>query len=412
MRGRRNRILMVLDHSFPTDIRVENEARSLIEAGFDVGLLAIGPDPRPARDEHKGIQVFRDRIPGSLRNKMRGLAGTVPVYTHYLSREISRVRRHFPFDALHVHDLYLFGGGLRAAQRLNVPIVGDLHENWVEALRGYEWSNRFPARALISFKRWERLERKWTRSVDRLIVVVEEAAERNQLNGVDSHRIVIVPNTLAIGEFESLDDEPIGYRDPDETAILYAGGIDRHRGLETVVDAMPELLRSHPSVRLHLVGDGRTRSRLEDRAGRLGLGERVVFHGWQSLNRVRGYIDRSDICLVPHLRTAHTDATIPHKLFQYMYCRRPVIVSDCRPLERIVREVECGEVFRAGDSTSFAEAAGRLLQARDSWPAIGKRGRDAVTEKYNWAHTVSPLVDAYTEILGAQSSANQNGVGA
>ena len=37
------RILMVLDHPYPSDIRVENEARTLLEAGHDVGLLQIAP---------------------------------------------------------------------------------------------------------------------------------------------------------------------------------------------------------------------------------------------------------------------------------------------------------------------------------------------------------------------------------
>ncbi|MDX1741589.1 MAG: glycosyltransferase family 4 protein [Rhodothermales bacterium] len=401
--GRRlNRILMVLDHSFPTDVRVENEACSLIDAGFEVGLLAIGPDTRPPRDEYRGIHIFRDRIPESVRNKMRGLAGTVPLYEEYLARRIRKVNAHFPFDALHLHDLYLFGGGLQAAKRLNVPVVGDLHENWVEALRGYEWSNRFPARALISFSRWEKLERRWTRAVDRLVVVIEEAAERNVRNGVDPENIVVVPNTLSIDAFEELGSSSVEYRSDGETALVYAGGVDRHRGLETVVDAMPAVLGVERGVRLHIVGDGRTRTSLEDRCRRLGLEDSVVFHGWRPLQDVRGFIRQADVCLIPHLRSPHTDATIPHKLFQYMYCSRPVLVSDCRPLARIVNEVECGAVFRAGDASSFAEQLSSLLSTRDTWGQLGGRGRTAVIEKYNWQQTVGSLVDAYRSLLGME----------
>ena len=64
---------------------------------------------------------------------MRGLAGTVPLYTLYLSRQIRKLRDLYPFDALHVHDLYLFGGGLRAARTLGVPIVGVLEEDHIAA---------------------------------------------------------------------------------------------------------------------------------------------------------------------------------------------------------------------------------------------------------------------------------------
>ena len=85
------RILMLLDHAFPPDIRVENEALSLIEAGFEVGLLAIGPDDRPARETYRGIRLFRDKISAQARNKMRGLAGTVPLLSWYLARKIGHV---------------------------------------------------------------------------------------------------------------------------------------------------------------------------------------------------------------------------------------------------------------------------------------------------------------------------------
>ena len=70
------RILMVLDHAFPPDIRVENEARTLVEAGFEVGILAIGPDDRPAREIWEGVHLFRKSVPNRVRNALRGLSGT------------------------------------------------------------------------------------------------------------------------------------------------------------------------------------------------------------------------------------------------------------------------------------------------------------------------------------------------
>jgi glycosyltransferase involved in cell wall biosynthesis len=404
MKSDAKRILMVLDHSFPEDVRVENEARTLIEAGFAVSLLAIGPDVRPEMEDYRGIQIFRNKLPAALRNKLRGLAGTIQAYSLYLEHRIRGLHRTHPFDAIHVHDLYLFGGGLRAARRLRLPVVGDLHENWVEALRGYEWSNRFPARLLISYRKWERLEKRWTQEVDRLVVVIEEAAERNVTNGVAEDRLVLVPNTLAIDHFESLSAGARYDRSDDGLIHLtYAGGIDRHRGLQTVVDAMPAIIKANPAVRLQLAGDGRTRNALESRCGELGLGDYVVFHGWQPLEEVKSLIESADICLIPHLRTPHTDATIPHKLFQYMYCSRPVLTSDCRPLARIVRETGCGSVFEAGNSASLAAQAIDLLARPDDWSALGKKGREAVIRKYNWKTTSRALVDAYEGLFSSSA---------
>ena len=43
---------------------------------------------------------------------------------------------------------------------------------------------------------------------------------------------------------------------------------------------------------------------------------------------------QADLCCVPHNSNPHTDSTIPHKLFQYMIAKRPILVSSSAPLQR------------------------------------------------------------------------------
>jgi len=392
-------ILMVLDQPFPPDIRVENEALSLVAAGFEVSVLAIAPDERPAEDEVNGIRIYRDRLPLQVRNKMRGLAGTVPFYTWYLDRRIRALYRRHRFDALHMHDLYLFGGGLRAGRRLGVPVVGDLHENWVEALKHYAWSTRFPGKYVVSIPRWEHLEKRWVNAVDALIVVIEEAAARNEALGMPAEKITVVPNTIRFATFDGYEiDTALIERLQARLTITYTGGFDVHRGLASVLEAMPDVLAVEPEAQLVLVGDGAVRAELEALADRLGVASRVRFEGWQPQARLKSYILASDICLVPHLRTAHTDATIPHKLFHYLYFEKPVVVSDCLPLRRIVEETVSGLVYAAGEGAALAQAVLALASDRTRAAEMGRRGRAAVRARYNWDATVQGLVDCYRRL--------------
>lgn len=396
------RILMVLDHAFPPDIRVENEACSLIDAGFEVALLAVAPDDRPTRDTYQGIRLFRDPIHKELRNKMRGLAGTIPLLTWYLDRRIRQIHAAYPFDALHMHDLYLFGGGLRAGRKLGIPVVGDLHENWVEALKHYAWSTRFPGKLFVSIPRWERVEKEWVNAVDQLVVVIEEAVTRNVALGVDPSKITVVPNTIKRSAFEDYDVEPDLVADVrSDLTITYTGAFDVHRGLASVLLAMPMILEVHPGATLVLVGDGRIRSELETLAERLAIKDRVRFEGWQPQARLKSYLLGSDICLVPHLKTVHTDATIPHKLFHYMYLSKPVVVSDCRPLKRIVEETQAGLVYAAGNAHALAEAVLRLAADREGARVMGRQGHTAAVERYHWEATVQPLIAMYQSLKPA-----------
>ena len=393
------RILMVLDQDFPPDIRVENEALSLIDAGFDVSLLSVGIEKLPVRDMHRGIHLFRRRLPKQVRNKMRGLAGTVPLLTLFLEREIRKVYREKPFDALHMHDLHLFGGGIRAGRGLGIPVVGDLHENYVDALQWYAWSTRFPGKFVVSIPRWRRIERRWVNAVDRVIVVVEEMKARNIELGVDSNRLCMVSNTIRREEFDRFPVEAeIVASVRSEFTVLYTGGIDLHRGLGPVVRAMPAVIAKIPSARLVVVGEGRTRGELQKLAADLGIDDSVTFTGWQDQALLKSYIIGSHVCLVPHLKSTHTDATIPHKLFHYMYLEKPVVVTDCLPLKRITEETQCGLVFPSGDSSALAKALLALAADPDMARHMGQNGRQAVQERYNWEATARGMVEMYEQL--------------
>jgi len=397
---------MVLDQPFPPDIRVENEACSLIGAGHEVTLLSLSPDERPGEEIYRGIRVIREKIPAQLRNKLRGLAGSLPLLTWYLAWLLTRFHRRNRVDVIHVHDLYLFGGGIRAAKRIGVPVVGDLHENWVEALKHYAWSTRVPGKWVVNIPRWEKMERLWVNAVNRLVVVVQEAEQRNLDLGVPAKKITVVPNTIKLSTFDSFAvDESCMDRVKSELTITYTGGFDVHRGLASVIEAMPSILERYPGARLVLVGEGSIRPELEVLASRLGVGASVQFEGWKRQEKLKSYIMGSDVCLVPHLKTIHTDATIPHKIFHYMYYEKPVVVSNCRPLERIVMESNGGLVYPAGDAVALAGAVLRLAGDRDLAKSMGERGKQAVMEKYNWEASVGGLIELYRGLGALQTMA-------
>ena len=393
------RILMVLDEPFPPDTRVENEAVSLSQAGFEVMLLSIGPDSRPAEEVYGGIKVIRRRLPRQLRNKMRGLAGTVPVLTYFLDHEIRKVFAKYPFDVLHLHDLWLFGGGLRAAARLKVPVVGDLHENYPEVLQHYAWSTRLPGRLFISIPRWRRLEKRWVNALDRVIFVVEEMRERcSEIRLPEAHQ-VIVPNTINVREVDECGTHArIVNSLRKDVAFVYTGTINLHRGLDIVIRAMPQVLAQTP-CKLVIVGEGRIRKELEALSVECGVAERVEFHGWKDRSLLKSYILGSQVCLAPHVKGAHNDASAPHKLFHYMYLKRPVLVTNCISMERVVTAAQCGTVVHYGDVEAMAGAMTWLARDSDLARELGENGHRAVVDRYNWDATVRPMIRMYRELI-------------
>ncbi len=391
---------MILDHSFPPDLRVENEIETLVEAGFEVCLLAIGPDQRPETEVVGGARIIRDRISASRRNRMRGLAGIIPILDRYIARRMRSIYTSWPFQAVHAHDLYLVGGALRGGRQLGVKVVADLHENWVAALKHYAWSNRFPARLIINLKRWDRLETDWSSSAEGIIVVIEEMAERLAAKGISEQKMIVLPNTIHRAHFDAYGiDKALSDSIKSDLTILYTGGMDVHRGIAVAIRAMPTVLASISTARLIFVGDGAVRGEMEELCSRLNLQDSVKFLGWQPQGKIPSYIAGADIGLIPHLKTDHTDHTIPHKLFHYMHMGLPVVASDCRPVERIVTALDAGLIYSSRESEELALAILTLAENPNLRAEKAKQGRRGVATRYNWETTASELRDFYRKLL-------------
>lgn len=390
------RIGMILDKPFPPDPRVANEARSLVRAGHEVVLLCLRFDDTTPREEvWEGVRLRRVRMGRGFYKKASALALSAPFYFDAWRRALRTFASDERLDALHVHDLPLLRVGLEAARGARIPLVADLHENYPAAVAGYAYANRFPGRLLISPARWRRYEEQWLAQADRIIVVVEEAAERLRDAGIPGARVSVVSNTVDVDEFEGFPrDAALEARISAHFSAVYLGGFDRHRGLDTALAATKLLSRDDPEFRLILVGDGATRSELETESRRLGLIDRVSFEGYQSFARFPSYVAGARVALIPHRRSEHTDTTIPHKLFHYMLLERPVVASDCRPLERILRETQAGSVFRSGSPEDLARA---ISVYRDPTLAAetGRRGRRAVIERFNWERSAATLLELY-----------------
>ncbi len=403
---------MVLANSdFPPDIRVEKEARSLIPAGHRIFLLCLRTGERPARSIWNGIEIRRIAPLPFLGRKLNSLAYLLSMRDLQWKRAIRNLIERRGIDVVHVHDLPKVGTALRAARAKDVPVIADLHENYpaLVRIRFARGRMRFAERFLWP-GRWERAERRWGKRCAHILAVVNEAKERLVGKGIPPEKITVVENTVDVDRFLSIPiDERLAEPFRDNFVICYTGGFSPHRGLDTAVKAMPRILREIPGAKLLLVGDGEMMPDLQFLAKRLGLDESVMFAGWQAFEKFPSYMAASDVCIVPHISTGQTEAAAPHKLYQYMLMGKPVVVSSCRPLRRVVEATRCGLVFEAGDAESLAKCI-VMLGNPETRSRLGQAGRKAAREKYNWQQASRKLLEVY-EILSEEARRSATGKG-
>jgi glycosyltransferase involved in cell wall biosynthesis len=242
------------------------------------------------------------------------------------------------------------------------------------------------------------LERDGVQRADRTLTITEEGRDHYLDDcGADPDRVRVVSNTVDLETFEAAD--PIaGYE--DEYVVAYVGSFGPHRGLETAIEAFPAVVENVPNPRLLLVGSAGEDAydqRLRDLAVDSGVEERIEFTGWIDFEDVPAYIAAIDACFILHNDNPHTATTVPHKLFQHMALRRPVVVTGVGPLGRIVREYDAGRVVGDGDTVATVEAFLGLYDD-ETCEQVGANARRAVEERYNGSYDAERLCEMYDEL--------------
>lgn len=388
------KILMLLETDFPPDTRVENEISALTDSGHKITVACYSTNKPVRIPSHLPYEIHKTYIPSLIHKSSVGALKT-GIYFNFWKKHLNKLFKESKFDAIHVHDLPLAKVGYEFGRKYKIPFILDLHENWPALLEMSTHTKTFLGRKLSSYKQWTRYE-KWAVSVaDKVIVVVDESKKRLVDLGADPEKIHIVSNTINPEHFNF----PAQERDPDFTTLVYGGGVTFHRGLQTVIEALDSIKKEIPNIRVWIVGSGGYLENLKNLAKELGVEESVHFYGWKPLSELLKLVSQADIALIPHIKSAHTDSTIPHKLFQYMYAGIPVLTSDCDPLQRIVDETQTGISFTNLNARSLAENLIKLQKDesfRLQMPASGKKW---VTEKYNWSRDAEILTNIYNKDL-------------
>ena len=413
------RILHVTLNGPAHNPRMLKENRTYIDAGAEVVALVVGEQrDDDLREDVDGAQLLSYRLPhvGAIRAKLS-------IQAWFRSRvfraQIQRAVRETSPDVIQAHDMFVAGSVFAA--RTNVPVILDLHENYPAATEQYRTAYPTLKRllfALFQYRgRMDRIERGYIARATTVFTVTEEATDR-VLNKCPQAIVATIPN-VERRDFGSdtpcttdQSSTPRNDQHPEPLRIVYTGGFEVLRGLHTVVRALallPGADGEGPDVHLDLIGarDSDYVRRLRGEVDELNLEKRVTLHEWIPREEVTARIDSADLTLVPHEANDQTNATVPHKLFQYMARGKPVLVSSCPPLAKHIRAADSGLVFAAGDEVDCARAITEALDRRDNLQRLGENGRRYVTEKMNWELVSEPaLIGALMNLTTGSQAAS------
>lgn len=376
---------------FPPDIRLEKEIMTLSKAGFTV-LVVCNQFSKDLNPSFSNCEI--NRINAVFKSAKLNKFINFPIFFNprYLIKTFQSVIKFKP-DFIHAHDLPMMPLAIFFGKLFRLPVIFDMHENYPEALK------QFKKRGITNFifknyRLAKILEKFCIKFSDRIIVVIEENKERLIKMGVAPSSILVISNTVDLNSFikSSHSDIRITLNEENVPFVIYTGTVSPDRGLLTAVKSTIYFNELNIKARLFIVGNGSYKKYLVDFVIKNSLNSFVKFIQWPGHDLVPNYINEADIGIIPQPKNEFIDTTIPHKLFEYMYMKKPILVSDAAPFKRIIEETNAGVIFKSNDPLDFAKKLKYMLSVNKSW---GQNGYKAVLSKYNWAIDSKELLRVY-----------------
>ncbi len=398
-------LLIVWDADYPWDIRVSKIARTLIREGLGVSMVCRNLNNSKSFEIYEGIKLYR-LLPISSSNLNNILSFPVFFNVFWFLR-VYRVAKKERIEVILVRDLPLSPLAIIVGRLLRIPVVMDMAENYPAMLQDtrrfgkFFWANFLLRNSTLA--QWIEF---WTvKRMSKVLVVTEENKKRLIGLGVLARNIWLVSNTPDLDDLYEQSGKKMELDEAEfflkRFTLIYIGGLGPIRGLEMVVQAMPEIVKRIPDAHLLVIGKGEKRTILERLAQMNNVIGNVTLKGWVDFKYISLYIKCCSVGLIPHRSTEHTNTTIPNKIFDYMAFGLPVLASDTLPMKRIVEDANCGLVFRADNTQSFIEAVLKMHSINRK--ILGLNGKRAVEKLYNWKVDSAMLLCAIEELPSPSS---------
>ena len=363
------RILVVTQHFWPENFRINDIVEGFLQDGLEVDVLCGLPNypkgewfegysARGPWEEHFGTaQVFRAREWPRKGNTSVNIFLNYVSWPLYAAAALDRLPG--GYDAVfcfNTSPVLMCWPAIRYAQKHRIPFTNYVLDLWPENLYSV-----LPVKNALLRKLAQGVSDALYKKADRLIAMSEPLQQRLcQRTGEPPRAVKVVPQYCEDLYAVPQRDEALESRFAGRFNLVFTGTFTPAQSLDMVLRAVLEA-RQAGADQLHLllVGDGMSRESLQTLARELNAGDAVTFYGSVPAKEVPKFTTLADALLISLSDSPDLGLTVPGKLASYMAAGKPVVASMNGAGYAAVQESGGGLVSPACDQHALA---GNLLQ--------------------------------------------------
>lgn len=331
-------------------------------SGMGHNVFVFAPE-----DNYEDTEPFIFRYP-SLHLPLPGdVPAAIPV-----SSFVDQLLPKLKLDVIHTHHPILLGQtAATKAREYNLPLVFTFHTQYQE----YTHYFPFPQEQIQEFLKGRVMT--WMREFMRKcqhIVIPSESMRSILVNDyglVD--RFTVIPTGIDIAPYKRANGAALrserGWN--DDKVIMSVGRLAEEKNWVTLLQAFALAQKSHPNIRLVLLGDGPQAEALRQLVGELGITERVTFTGNVPFNDVPNYFKAADLFAFASITETQGLVTL-----EAMASGLPVVAVDASGTRDILEDGKQGFLVQ-NDVSELASGITRLIEN----PSLAGRFKSAALRK-------------------------------
>lgn len=232
-----------------------------------------------------------------------------------------------------------------------------------------------------------------------LICVSGRTSILAQKAGVPEVKISVIPNGIDAENFNPQPKQKIiqDINLENNIVLLNVAGFIEHKGQRYLVEAMPDLIKRCPNIKLLLVGPAREKKYKQsiiDLTKSLKLEESVYILESVPHDEIANIFNACDIYVQPSLEEGFCIS-----ILEAMACGKPVIGTKTGEIPKFINESGGGILIEPASSEEVYEAIIKLLSDREKMEQMGKRSKKYVSENYSWKNVAKKTLGLYDKIL-------------
>jgi glycosyltransferase involved in cell wall biosynthesis len=378
------RIAMLVSVAFPPregmGFYVWNLSRYLVRQGHTLHIITRGgikPQPERVVD---GITIWRPAF-----------LPVYPYHVHLHGRFVTTLirRLELELDLIHLHS------PLSPAISTALPVIATFHSMVAKDVDKTPVKDFYTllmkAQAPFSYG----IESEIIKRAKAITAVSPPVAE-------DLHDYPLCPPVIDVS-WNGVDVElfkPPESDDPKQKLVITVGRLSPGKGLEDLIAAASIVLRKDNEIRFLIVGDGISRSLLQNRVHQNGLERNIQFSGQISKREdLVSLYQKSALFVLP----SHHEG-LPTVVLEAMACGCPVLATRVGGIPWLIQDGENGCLVPPDNPSLLAEGILNLLADPELSLRLGKQARITIEDRFSWQRIGSWYIEKYKSITAGNPS--------